>query len=237
MEYEYQMGQEPRAETAFEKLRRDIMNGVYTPGAPLPLTALAARYGVRPALLREAMARLEDLQLVVATPNKRWRVAPVTLADFEDLLQARLTLEQTLLTEAMILGSLEWEANLVAAHYRLTQAVPPLGAADTLAYRQTWMAVHDGFHLALLAGAKSNWLKTSYAQLMGHVQRHHQAAMARFQPTPIALEPLLMQVFSIPRHTELMVAALDRDSTSAADALQRHNDVTHEIFRSFLVQD
>ena len=228
------MGQDAKAQVAFDLLRRDILNGTHKPGQPLRIAHLSARYSIGATALREVLMRLAQASLVVAVANKGWQVAPVSLDEFKDLLAARLTLETALLADAMAVGALEWETNLVTAHYRLAQAVIPLGEADTLAYRQTWIAMHDRFHIALLAGAQSLWLKRFHAQILEQLQRHHQAVMAQFPPVGKMPDPLMAQAFSMPNHTELMVAALDRDTASAKTALQRHNDVANDVFRHFL---
>lgn len=228
------MGQDAKAESAFDLLRRDILNGTHKPGQPLRIAPLSARYGIGPTALREVLSRLARASLVVALAKKGWQVAPVSLAEFKDLLAARLTLETALLTDAIAVGGLEWETNLVTAHYRLAQAVIPLGQADTLAYRQTWIAMHDRFHIALLAGAQSHWLKRFHAQILDQLQRHHQAVMAQFPPVTKTPDPLMAQAFSVPNHTELLVAALDRDTASATTALQRHNELANDIFQHFL---
>lgn len=131
------MGQESTAGIAFNLLRRDILNGNHASGQPLRLSNLSLRYGVRVAAVRDALAQLTDMQLVVPSPPRGWKVAPVSLAEFQDLLHARITLEVALLEDAIDHGTMEWETQLVAAHFQLAQAVRPLGAADTLAYRQT----------------------------------------------------------------------------------------------------
>lgn len=228
------MGIGLKIEGAVSLLQRDILNGTHPPGKSLRLSHLSARYGLGTAPIRDALMRLSDMQLVVASDKRGWQVAPVSLSDFNDLLHARMTIELVLLDEAIETGTKEWEANLVAAHYRLTQAVRPLGAADTLAYRQTWIAVHDSFHACLLAGARAVYLKLLHAQVQCQLQRHHQAVMSQLSSVTETQEPLLIHAFSIPRHTELMVAALNRDKAAAAIALKNHNELTTAFFQRFL---
>lgn len=228
------MGHGQKAESALNLLKRDILNGTHPPGQALPLSSLTARYGLGAASLRAALTQLAGIRLVEPAVTRGWRVASVCIAEFEDLLYARMSLELLLIEDAIENGTLDWETNLVAAHYQLAQAVRPVGDADTLAYRQTWIAVHDAFHTALLAGARSAWLKRIHTDLMGELQRYHQAVMSQLHARTEAQEPLLAKAFSTPRHTALMVAALDRDKAAATTALQSHNDVANAIFQQFL---
>lgn len=224
---------------AFDMLHRDILNGTYAPGQPLRIAALSAVYGVSATPLREALSRLEEKQLVVASANRGWRVAPVSLAEFEDLSLARLAIETSLLDDAMQQGGLEWESALVGAHYRLAQTPAPLGRADTLTNRQQWITAHDAFHDALLSAARSSWLKDYYAQITAQLQRHHQAVLFHtaggqgavlFARTPES-EEVLTTVLSVERHTRLMQPALARDHETARAELAAHVETTLTIYR------
>lgn len=228
------MGSEAKTEAALETLSRDILNGTLPTGKSLRIAVLTAQYGIGAAPLREALARLVEQGLVVAEGPRDWRVAPASLPAFMDLLLARAALERALLEDVIAHGHKQWETDLVAAHYHLAQAVPPLGEADTLAYRQTWIALHDRFHLALLAGARSDWLKRFYAQVLGQMQRHHQAVLARLQAEVPHLDHLHAEAISVPRHTELMVTVLDRDKTAATSLLKAHGETALAIFRAVM---
>lgn len=235
------MGFAAKTDTAFEMLRRDILNGTHPPGRPLRIAALSASYGVSATPLREALSRLEEKQLVTASANRGWRVAPVSLAELEDLEFARLTMETSLLEDAILRGDLDWESAIVAAHHRLTQVPSPIGTDDT-GIREGWIAAHDSFHMALLAGGRSSWLKSFYAQTCEQLQRHHQALL--FHPRIInpqgppvhapQTRALLNEALSIPAHTRLMQAALDRDREAARAAVRAHVEITLNVYRSVI---
>lgn len=231
-----------KTDVAFDALYRDILTGVHAPGLPLRIAALSALYGVSATPLREALSRLEEKQLVVAEANRGWRVAPVSMEDFKDLQIARLTVESSLLDDAMQHGGLDWESAIVAAHYRLTQVVPPLGHNDDLPTRQIWIKTHDAFHTALLAAGRSSWLKAFYAQASEQLQRHHQALLFHTRAINAQgparhsdeTEALLRAALSVPRHTDLMQVALDRDRPRAMDVLRDHVEITLAIYRSIV---
>lgn len=231
-----------KTDVAFDDLHRDILTGVHAPGTPLRIAALSALYGVSATPLREALSRLEEKHLVVAEANRGWRVAPVSMAEFEDLQIARLTVESALLDDAMRLGGLDWESGIVAAHYRLTQVTAPLGAHDDLRTRQIWIKTHDDFHSALLAAGRSSWLKAFYAQVSEQAQRHHQALLFHTRAINAdgparhseETEALLRTALSVARHTELMQVALDRDRARAMDVLRDHVEITLAIYRSIV---
>ncbi|PQO24605.1 GntR family transcriptional regulator [Rhodobacteraceae bacterium WD3A24] len=230
-----------KTETAFDLLRRDILNGTHLPGTPLRVAALSKRYGVSATPLREALSRLAEKQLVVASANRGWRVAPVSMAEFEDLQRARLTVETGLLMDAIDNGGLDWEGEIVAAHYRLTQVAQPIGGDDTLPNRKAWLEAHDAFHMALLAAARSNWLRGFYAQTAEQLQRHHQALLFHTKAGPGAearhseeVESYLRTALSVDRHTELMRIVLDRDRARAQAALHEHIEISLRIYQQIV---
>jgi GntR family transcriptional regulator, carbon starvation induced regulator len=233
------MSEPIKTDRAFDLLRQDILNGVFIPGQPLPVSDLSDRYGLSATPLREALSRLAEKQLVVASANRGWRVAPVSLAEFEDISRARHAIESALLDDAMAQGGLDWESGIVGAHHRLKQTVPPLGEDDTLANRQRWIAAHDAFHTALLGAARSAWLKGFYTQTVEQLQRHHQAVLFHTanRPTPRNLPALLRTALSVDRHTQLMTPVLVRDRAAAQAELARHIETTLTIYRAIVGEE
>jgi GntR family transcriptional regulator, carbon starvation induced regulator len=222
-----------RGDLIFDALRRDILQGCFAPGQPLRVAELSDRYGISATPLREALSRLAGERLVVAAPNRGWRVAPISMEEFQDLARARLAVEGALLDDAIASGDLDWESGIVAAHYRLSQTPTPLGELDTIAARQTWIAAHDAFHVALLAAARSDWLKGFYQQTIEQLQRHHQAVLFHSNARRDTREmvEILTVALSVPRHTRLMQIVLDRDRQAARAELEDHIDMTLTIYR------
>jgi GntR family transcriptional regulator, carbon starvation induced regulator len=216
---------------AFDLLRRDILGGVFPPGQPLRLAALSARYGLSATPLREALSRLEEKALVQAEPNKGWRTAPVSLAEFRDLQLARLSLESSLLEDAISQGGLDWESGIVAAHHHLKRTPMPLEMNDNLENRQAWIRSHDAFHAALFSAARSDWLKAFHRQASEQLQRHHQAMLFHNSfGAPDRRDALLKTALSVPRHTSLMDAVLSRDVAAALAELRSHVETTLSLY-------
>lgn len=241
IQYGNDMTYAAKTDTAFELLRRDILNGIHAPDEPLRISTLSALYGVSATPLREALSRLEEKRLVVASANRGWRVASVSLDELRDLEFARLSMESTLLEDSIAHGDLSWESGIVAAHHRLSQTRPPLGEADRDT-RQAWMEAHDGFHFALIAAGRSSWLRGFYTQVTEQLQRHHQALL--YHPRRInpdgpghhlpATRELLRRAHAMEPHTQLMQVALDRDASQAREVLAAHIEITLTVYRSIV---
>jgi len=65
--------------------------------------------------LREALLLLVTDALVVAQGQRGFRVAPISIADFEDITRTRVLLETEALRRSCASGGEEWEAAIVAA--------------------------------------------------------------------------------------------------------------------------
>jgi DNA-binding GntR family transcriptional regulator len=92
----YQM----RAETlglmrldVYAVLRREILSCAIAPGAEIRDADLAERFAVSRSPVRDALLRLEAEGLVVISPRKGYRAAPISIADAKDLFEFRAVLE------------------------------------------------------------------------------------------------------------------------------------------------
>jgi GntR family transcriptional regulator, carbon starvation induced regulator len=59
----------------------------------LRLTALATEHQVNFSPVREALQRLEAERLIRTAPNRRARVAEISIADMRDIYETRIVLE------------------------------------------------------------------------------------------------------------------------------------------------
>jgi DNA-binding GntR family transcriptional regulator len=81
-------------ETITRALRAAIVAGDYPPDATLRLSELAARFGVSPIPVREALRALQVEGFAVSTPRDSARVASMTLADLREVYALRRLLEE-----------------------------------------------------------------------------------------------------------------------------------------------
>ncbi|MBE7495895.1 MAG: GntR family transcriptional regulator [Verrucomicrobiaceae bacterium] len=91
-----QIHSEPRRNLAHEiasQMRRDIISGVFKPGEALAEPALAGRFGVSRAPVREAMIELERAGLVQFKTTGRTRVRMLEEKDVVEIVEARIALE------------------------------------------------------------------------------------------------------------------------------------------------
>lgn len=77
----------------YDRIREDILNGVYKEHEELKEATLGEKMGVSRTPVREALRQLELEGLVEIIPNKGARVTGITRKDIEDIYQIRYLLE------------------------------------------------------------------------------------------------------------------------------------------------
>jgi DNA-binding GntR family transcriptional regulator len=81
-------------EIILERLRQEIVEGVYKPGTHLIEQSLASQYGVSRGPVREALAQLEQAGLVAIQPRRGTVVTELSLSEAWEIYTLRGHLEQ-----------------------------------------------------------------------------------------------------------------------------------------------
>ncbi|HEX9870842.1 MAG TPA: GntR family transcriptional regulator, partial [Candidatus Tectomicrobia bacterium] len=82
-----------RVEATYQRLKRDITEGVYTPRQRLIETEIAQLLGVSRATLRAALIRLQHEGFVEIQPNRGAQVRAFSVDEATRILQVREVLE------------------------------------------------------------------------------------------------------------------------------------------------
>ena len=198
------------AESAYRRFRRDILSGRLGPDSPLRSDDLRKAYDVGVSPLREALSRLVSERLVVASAQRGFRVAPLSVDDVMDTLQARLLIEREALSRSIDTRDVEWEAQLLSSYHRLSRIPVPSAPGPE---SELWRKHHREFHSALLAGCGSRWLQSLASSLFDHAERHRQIAIG---PTTKSKRSAAKE------HSAIVTAALAGDKARALDMLEAH---------------
>jgi DNA-binding GntR family transcriptional regulator len=218
------MGRDPAhnlTQSAYEGLRADLLACRILPGSRLKIQELCDQFSVSLGAIREALSRLTSDGLVVAEPQRGFRAAPISVADLQDLTRVRIDIESLCLRRALAVGTVDWEARLVAAFHRLSRT-PERVASDPARSDDEWADAHAAFHQALVDGADSPWLLRLHAQLYAQSERYRRLSV-----------PLDMDTRNVGHeHQEILDAALARDADRAVSLLSIHLSRTSEILVS-----
>jgi GntR family carbon starvation induced transcriptional regulator len=198
-------------ERAYRRLRRDIIDGHLAPGHPLRVEHLKGSYEVSSGTLREALALLVSDALVVAQGHRGYRVAPMSLADLEDLTRLRVILENEAMRESVRVGKDDWEAGLVRAFDRLSLAEQHL-RDDAPRHFEEWEACNRQFHESLVAACRSPWLLRMRRHLYQQSERYRRLS-ATGGPPPVEVHD---------EHGAIFAAALARNADLACALLTAH---------------
>jgi DNA-binding GntR family transcriptional regulator len=209
-----------RTEAAYFRLRADILACRLKPGARLKINELCAVLGVSLGAVREALSRLSAEGLVVAEAQKRFQVAPISVADLEDLTQARIEIETLCLKRAIAARTLDLETGLVASFHRLSR-LPVRTPGDERRLSEDWAQAHADYHLALVAACESLWLLRVRAMLYAQSERYRRLSA----PVTEGWRDVNAE------HRNIMEAALAGDAKKACALLATHLLTTKDLVR------
>jgi len=201
---------------AYRQLRRDIIEGRHPPGTKLRVEHLKDAYAVGAGTLREALALLVSDSLVVAQGQRGFRVAPISLADIEDITRTRVMLECEALRQSIVNGDESWEGNLVSAFHLLTRAEEKL-AGDVDGSVNEWEERNRVFHETLIGACTSRWIRHFLAILYRQSERYRRISVLN-RPVPQDVHE---------EHEQIFKATIARDTDEATRVLSGH------IWRTF----
>jgi GntR family carbon starvation induced transcriptional regulator len=196
-------------EVAFRQVRQDIISGSLAPGRRLRLEQLKEQYSVSVSTLREILSRLATENLVVAEGQRGFEVSPASQQELLELGDLRRLLECHAIELSFGAGDLDWEAQLVAAHHKLSAIERGLLSGDT-SRTVEWVRYDWEFHQALVSACNSKTLMASLSSTFDRFLRYHLLAES-FRGKPV-----------VDDHRLLFELAMKRDAEGAKAILRRH---------------
>lgn len=206
-----------RGDAVLSRLRSDILNGEISPGARLGFAELGRRYEVSTGVLREVLPRLVEQGLATSEPQLGFRVVSISVAELEELTDARVALELMVTELALTRGDIAWEARLIAAHHALSRM--PLLQSDG-SPNPEWLDAHQLFHASLWSGSRNRHLNGVAARLRTISEvyrcwtRDAQIEVGRDVPA---------------EHQAITDAAVDRDVARCLELVEKHIRTTTEL--------
>lgn len=203
------------SDEVYQALRGQILEGALAPGAKLRSSELKVAFDVSLGVVREALTRLSEQRLVVASPNKGFSVAPLSEKVLRELVQLRMEVEGFAIGLSVTQGDLEWESGVIAAHHRLERTPPKVASGIS---NPEWANVHAHFHAQLVAGCSNEFLTQLCDSLFRSAEHYRVWSDPRLEgDRDVAGE-----------HRELMLAAVARNSDRAVLLLREHIRLTGE---------
>jgi len=196
-------GAELSTEVVHDRLRTAILRGEFDPTVPLSQVKLAARLGISRTPLREALRMLQREGLIDSEPNRRVRVAELSLADLEQLYASRVLLEALAVRLTVPAYTQADLAELKAALTEMTE----LTGRDI----DQWEAAHQRYH-ALLRKYAGQRIGLLARNLSDHTGRYRRVYMAEPRAWSAAAQ----------EHAAIVDACVSGSITAASTLLARH---------------
>ena len=188
-------------DTAYERVKRDILECVLVPGAEVTERLLRDRYAIGKAPLREALVRLGHEGLVQSVPRSGYRVTPVTIQDVQDIFALRLLLEPA--AARLAAGRIDGPSLVRLNEPCLTGYVPGDRASES-----AFLRANREFHAAIANASGNRRLARVLQQLLEGTERlFHMGLAVRDRTEEMKHE-----------HQALMKALIDADGDAASRA-------------------
>jgi len=207
---------ESLTQTTYSRLRNALLTCELVPGARVNTKELAETLDTNVGAIREALSRLTSENLVIAEPQKGFRVTPVSLADLLDLTATRKLIECECLSESVARGDVNWESEILSAYHLLVRYG---SSEDERPGTVEWNRRHNRFHDALTAACQNTWLLRLQRMLFIQNERYRMLSVnLTFGERDLNAE-----------HKALMEAALDRDITRVRVLINEHIQKTTDV--------
>ena len=205
----------------YERLRADLLACRLQPGAKLKIADLCRAHSVGLSAVREALSRLTSEGLVVAEPQRGFRVTPISDEDLRDLTAVRCLVEGLCLERAIAVRGPAWKERLAIAFdamSKLSEREP----SDPNRMNEAWSQAHADFHQALVGACDSPCLLRVRAGLYAQSERYRRLS--------VHLEGASRDLNS--EHKAIMEAALTLDTDRAKSLLSAHIAFTTNLLAS-----
>lgn len=194
-----------RAEAAYQRLKRAIIEGVYTPRQRLVETDIAPTLGVSRATLRAVLIRLHHEGLIEIQPNRGAQVRAFGVEEAGQIFQVREVLEGL---AAALAAEQVTPAQLAELHSIVTAMEKTLAADDLLGQ----LPLAGRFHQTIIEAAHNAFIEQFLSTLHAPLVRH------QFR---IILVPGRKEA-SVAEHRAILSALEHHDAAQAEQAMRQH---------------
>ena len=198
-----------------DRLRRDIVNGVYRPRERLVEAELAERYGVNRSAMRAAVLELAAEGLVERDPRRSARVKALTIREGIEIAQVRRELES-------LCARLAAERATDVERRALRGIVKDLREAFEERNTPRYLAANTTFHTAIIDMAQHEIAHDILTRL-GNFNFNQHFPMAFSAPVPSASEA---------EHERVAEAIIRGDGDEAAAAMYDHLEALIEVLQA-----
>jgi DNA-binding GntR family transcriptional regulator len=207
------------------RLRADILDGRIPLGAPLRHEQLAARFGVSRTPIREALRKLQALNLVEVEPNRGAVVRTPARTELVEVYELRADLEG-LACELACARATDRELDALEVAQAL-MAVALRGGLDDAGFDAAVAEANGAFHGTIHRAAGNRRLLTTIRELQHFLPRD---SVWR----AIADDPARLHAMNIDEHERIAEALRARRPAQARRAMREHVSGAGEVLLAYL---
>ncbi len=202
---------------AYNQLREKIITCELLPGDKLKIESLKVMLDMGTTPIRESLSLLTSDGLVNRMDQRGFCVAPISRANFQEILMLRCSLEDMALRKSMKNGDIAWEEHLVILHHRLSRA----NVSDI----DVWEHHHKNFHMALIAQSECPILLNFCNKLYDQNIRYRFLAknVSNYKDRNVLVE-----------HTDILTTVLNGNADTASNILIQHYKNTGKFLNKIL---
>jgi DNA-binding GntR family transcriptional regulator len=151
-------------QTAYQRIKKDIINCKLEPGEQLSENYFAELFQISKTPVREALTSLQQENLVEYKRNRGFTVATITLKDIQEIYEARIFFESTLLKLAI--------KHITAQEIeKLAKYLEIQCDWDHPESIEAYIQANTDFHLGIAIAAHNSHLYRAYTSLLDNAQR------------------------------------------------------------------
>ena len=206
------------SQAIYADLKDKLMTARFDPGEKLKPADLQGEYGCSANTVRDILLRLTKVGLVEFEMQRGFRAQYTSPEKRNDVTRFRTMLEQEGAMLSMKLGGISWEADLTAAHHKLSHLEREFERSGDLAKNpenmNLWTAAEWSFHDTLISRCGSPMLRDTYENVYGQFRQQMVAQERDFGSSYFGA--------IIAEHQAILDAALSRDAQACRDAIHNH---------------
>ncbi len=203
--------------TLVDRIREDIVDGVYHPRERLVEADLADRYDAKRSAIRAALLELTAEGLVEREPNRGARVRGLTVEEGIEIAQVRQELES-------LCARLAAERGTAAERDLLRVRVDELHSAHAAQDWLRYLHANAGFHTAIIEMARHETAREIIARLGNlNLGRHFPMALRSPPATESEVE-----------HEHIAAAIIRGDADEASMAMRAHLQISIDVLEAQL---
>lgn len=192
--------------TVYEKIKKQIIDGVLPPGIPIKENELAKRLNVSKTPVREVLRQLEREGLVENFPGRGSGVTHITFKDIRDIFELREIIECGAVKRAILVCD---EKDVLKKKKELERYLEK--------YNKTRISIwgpEEDIHQFIIKCVGNRKLHENYLSLLDHIKRIRTQFGGQFSRQ--RFESILNE------HIEILNALVEGDAERAEKAVQTH---------------